>query len=110
MNFPRTPDALVSLACGSVSGFVSATVTYPVDLVRRRMQLSGKGSPQVAGGFFTVMANTVRQEGVFNGLYRGIVPEYGKVIPGMAIAFFVYESVRKSLGNWGNCNDDKSLK
>lgn len=37
-----SPGIAGSLLCGGVSGFVSSTVTFPVDLVRRRMQLQGQ--------------------------------------------------------------------
>jgi hypothetical protein len=36
---PPIPAA-VSLACGCVSGFLTSTVTFPLDVVRRRMQVS----------------------------------------------------------------------
>ncbi|KAK6146880.1 hypothetical protein DH2020_017792 [Rehmannia glutinosa] len=38
---PNDSTVLVSLACGSLSGIASSTATFPLDLVRRRMQLEG---------------------------------------------------------------------
>jgi hypothetical protein len=35
--------AVISLASGCISGFLTATVTFPLDVVRRRMQVSGRG-------------------------------------------------------------------
>ena len=32
---------LINLACGAVAGMVSMTATYPLDLVKRRIQLVG---------------------------------------------------------------------
>lgn len=32
-------DALIKLGCGSVAGAISQTVTYPFDLLRRKMQV-----------------------------------------------------------------------
>ena len=37
------------------------------------------------------------QEGL-RGLYIGILPEYYKVVPGVAIAFCTYELMKRSLG------------
>ena len=31
-----------SLVCGSLAGLVSSTLTFPLDLVRRRLQLEGQ--------------------------------------------------------------------
>ena len=32
---------LINLGCGAVAGIVSMTMTYPLDLVKRRIQLAG---------------------------------------------------------------------
>ena len=32
------------------------------------------------------------------GFYRGIIPEYCKVVPGMAVAFTSYEALKQMLG------------
>lgn len=37
-----SPNIAGSLVCGGLSGFVSSTATFPIDLVRRRMQLEGQ--------------------------------------------------------------------
>jgi solute carrier family 25 (mitochondrial phosphate transporter), member 23/24/25/41 len=41
-------------------------------------------------------ARTVREEGA-GALFKGIVPNYVKVIPSIAIAFVVYEHVSEAL-------------
>ncbi|CAL8162043.1 unnamed protein product [Prunus armeniaca] len=40
---PNDSTVMVSLACGSLSGIASSTATFPLDVVRRRMQLEGAG-------------------------------------------------------------------
>lgn len=97
----RRPDdskALVSLASGSVSGIASSTLTFPLDLVRRRMQLEG-----IAGraciyksGIFGTFKHIFCSEG-FRGLYRGIIPEYSKVVPNIGISFMAYETLKSFL-------------
>lgn len=39
----------------------------------------------------------LQREG-FRGLYSGILPEYYKVLPGVAIAFMTYELMKAGLG------------
>lgn len=36
---------VVSLGAGSVAGLFSATICFPLDLVRRRLQMPARGSP-----------------------------------------------------------------
>ncbi|KAI3474411.1 hypothetical protein Pfo_029272 [Paulownia fortunei] len=86
---PNDSTVVVSLACGSVSGVASSTATFPLDLVRRRMQLEG------AGG----RARTHYPHEGLRGLYRGIMPEYYKVVPSVGIVFMTYETLKKLLSD-----------
>uniref|UniRef100_K3ZMG4 ADP/ATP translocase n=1 Tax=Setaria italica TaxID=4555 RepID=K3ZMG4_SETIT len=74
-------------------------VTFPLDLVRRRMQLEGAGGRARVyhTGLFGTFGHIVRTEG-FRGLYRGILPdEYCKVVPGVGIVFMTYEMLKAIL-------------
>jgi len=65
----------VSLICASSAAVVSATATYPIDLVRRRLQMRcAKDRGQT---FVAVFQAIFKSEG-FMGFYRGIIPEYAK--------------------------------
>lgn len=107
-----TPTVGMSLACGSAAGLVSSTATFPLDLVRRRLQLEGQGGmngsstgvgsssgggPLARATFRSTLGAVVQREGL-RGLYAGILPEYYKVVPGVAIAFMTYELMKKTLG------------
>eukprot|EP00249_Psilotum_nudum_P007238 c20419_g1_i1 orf=579-1655(+) len=97
----RRPDmssAWVSLGCGSVAGIASSTATFPLDLVRRRMQLEGAaGKARVyKTGLVGMFRHIVQKEGLF-GLYRGILPEYFKVVPSVGIVFMTYEFMKSCL-------------
>jgi hypothetical protein len=92
-----TPMLTASLLCGCVSGFVASTVTFPLDVVRRRMQVRGAGGgPGCASPprYAEVIAQIRRSGGGWRGFYAGIVPEYCKVIPGVAISFCTYEVLK----------------
>ncbi|XVE58013.1 hypothetical protein DITRI_Ditri04bG0136200 [Diplodiscus trichospermus] len=98
------------LACGAAAGTVGQTVAYPLDVVRRRMQMVGwkDAASVVTGdgkskasleytGMVDAFRKTVRYEG-FGALYKGLVPNSVKVVPSIAIAFVTYELVKDVLG------------
>ncbi|XP_027362570.1 mitochondrial adenine nucleotide transporter ADNT1-like [Abrus precatorius] len=96
------------LACGAVAGTVGQTVAYPLDVIRRRMQMGGwkDAASVVAGevnskveytGMVDAFRKTVQREG-FGALYKGLVPNSVKVVPSIAIAFVTYEKVKDMLG------------
>ncbi|XP_054780074.1 uncharacterized protein LOC129287851 [Prosopis cineraria] len=95
---PNDSTVMVSLACGSLSGIASSTATFPLDLVRRRMQLEGAaGRARVyKTGLFGTFGYIFRTEGL-RGLYRGILPEYYKVVPSVGIVFMTYETMKMLL-------------
>ncbi|KAL8539119.1 hypothetical protein ACS0TY_000926 [Phlomoides rotata] len=95
---PEDSTILVSLACGSLSGIASSTVAYPLDLVRRRMQLEGAGGRArvYRAGLVGTFRHIIRSEG-WSGLYRGILPEYYKVVPSVGIVFMTYEKMKQVL-------------
>ncbi|GLT75476.1 hypothetical protein SLA2020_471990 [Shorea laevis] len=100
---PNDSTFVVSLACGSLSGIASSTATFPLDLVRRRKQLEGAGGRArvYTTGLFGTFKHIVRTEGL-RGLYRGILPEYYKVVPGVGICFMTYETLKNLLTNNSN--------
>lgn len=69
-----------------------------MDLVRRRMQLEGAaGRARVYNkGLFGTFGQITKTEGL-RGLYRGILPEYYKVVPTVAIIFMTYEKLKMIL-------------
>ncbi|XP_047172456.1 mitochondrial substrate carrier family protein B-like [Vigna umbellata] len=99
----RRPDdstVMVSLACGSLSGVASSTATFPLDLVRRRMQLEGAGGRARVynTSLFGTFKHIVQNEGL-RGLYSGILPEYYKVVPSVGIVFMTYETLKMFLSS-----------
>ncbi|XP_039540670.1 calcium-binding mitochondrial carrier protein SCaMC-3 isoform X3 [Pimephales promelas] len=87
------PGVLVLVGCGTVSSTCGQLASYPLALVRTRMQAqaSVKGAPQMS--MLTLFRNIVAQDGVV-GLYRGIAPNFLKVIPAVSISYVVYEHMR----------------
>lgn len=84
-----------SLWMGAASGTVAATATYPLDLLRRRMQMRGElGGDKVYNGFYDACRKIFVKEGI-RGFFRGLIPCYLKVIPSNAIGFAVYDYCKK---------------
>ncbi|XP_023678863.1 calcium-binding mitochondrial carrier protein SCaMC-2-B isoform X5 [Paramormyrops kingsleyae] len=91
------PGVFVLLACGTTSSTCGQLSSYPLALVRTRMQAQAslEGGPQMTmTGLFR---HIVRTEGV-TGLYRGIAPNFMKVIPAVSISYVVYENLKVTLG------------
>ncbi|XP_059410781.1 mitochondrial adenyl nucleotide antiporter SLC25A23 isoform X2 [Carassius carassius] len=87
------PGVLVLVGCGTVSSTCGQLASYPLALIRTRMQAqaSVKGAPQLS--MLALFRSIVSQDGVV-GLYRGIAPNFLKVIPAVSISYVVYEHMR----------------
>ncbi|EFA84007.1 EF-hand domain-containing protein [Heterostelium album PN500] len=87
-----------SLIFGAISGATAQTITYPIDLLRRRLQVQGiGGAPLIYSGPLDACKKVIKEEGV-RGLYKGMIPCYLKVIPAISISFCVYELMKSLLG------------
>ncbi|KAI1900672.1 hypothetical protein AGOR_G00052320 [Albula goreensis] len=91
------PGVFVLLACGTISSTCGQLASYPLALVRTRMQAQATvaGAPQM--GMSGLFRHIVRTEGA-SGLYRGLAPNFMKVIPAVSISYVVYENLKMTLG------------
>lgn len=106
------------LACGTVSSTCGQVCSYPLALVRTRLQAPCKFLLHfltfnlfslnfnfcflvLEGPDTRTMMSVFREiwtlEGVA-GLYRGITPNFMKVAPAVSISYVVYERCREALG------------
>lgn len=87
---------VIKLSCGSVAGAVAQTGTYPLDVVRRRMQMKGAtGELFKYNSTWHAFKVIIKSEGPY-GLFKGMWPNLLKVAPTIGIQFAVYE-VSKSM-------------
>lgn len=90
------------LACGAAAGTVGQTVAYPLDVIRRRMQMVGwnnaasvvtgdgrSKAPLEYTGMVDAFRKTVRYEG-FSALYKGLVPNSVKVRDALPLSLLIY--------------------
>lgn len=75
----------MTLGIGAASGCVGATMVYPINLLRTRLQAQGTiQHPQTYTGMVDVTMRTLNTEG-FLGLWRGLTPNLMKVLPAVSI-------------------------
>ena len=85
------------LVAGALAGLVSQTAAYPLEVIRRRMQVGGAvGTGERRGMRETARAIWLErgEPGFFVGLGIG----YLKVVPMVAVSFWVYERTKRGLG------------
>lgn len=85
----------VVLPMGAFSGTVGATLVYPINLLRTRLQAQGTyAHPYVYTGFSDVLKKTIQREG-YQGLFKGLVPNLAKVCPAVSISYLCYENLKR---------------
>lgn len=88
---------LIVLPMGAFSGTVGATVVYPINLLRTRLQAQGTfAHPYRYNGFKDVLKQTIQREG-YPGLFKGLVPNLAKVCPAVSISYLMYENLKRIL-------------
>nr|XP_042123280.1 mitochondrial carrier protein SCaMC-3L isoform X3 [Peromyscus maniculatus bairdii] len=90
------PSGLVSLSSVTLSTTCGQMASYPLTLVRTRMQAQDTvegANPTMLGVFRRILS----QQG-WPGLYRGMTPTLLKVLPAGGISYLVYEAMKKTLG------------
>src|SRR5690606_37762378 len=87
------------LPAGGVAGAIAVTLTYPTDVLRRRMMMQGLGgdTPRTYSGLLDACSKIMKAEGI-PGFFRGLIPCYLKVIPSSAISWGTIELCRKVVG------------
>lgn len=92
-----TMSNMFVLLMGAFSGTVGATVVYPVNLLRTRLQAQGTyAHPHRYNGFRDVLLKTVQREG-YQGLFKGLVPNLAKVCPAVSISYLCYENLKRGM-------------
>mmetsp|Transcript_1761 Transcript_1761/g.3728 ORF Transcript_1761/g.3728 Transcript_1761/m.3728 type:complete len:396 (-) Transcript_1761:1181-2368(-) len=83
---------LLTLLCGASSGALATLVTFPMDTIRRRMQIQSLHVPDPKQQLTSrqLFSSLIHKEGL-SSLYRGLTPELLKVIPMVGTMFWVYE-------------------
>jgi solute carrier family 25 protein 16 len=89
--------AWAELVAGGVSGAVSQSVSYPLEVIRRRMQVGGA----VGDGHrlrIRETAGLIFKERGLPGFFVGLTIGYMKVVPLAAVSFYTYEKMKTVFG------------
>ncbi|KAJ9648135.1 hypothetical protein H2199_001913 [Coniosporium tulheliwenetii] len=91
------PGSWATAFIGGFSGAFGASVVYPLNLLRTRLQSQGTAiHPRTYTGIMDVTRQTIQGEG-FRGLFKGLTPNLLKVVPAVSITYVVYENSKKLL-------------
>ncbi|XP_046432895.1 mitochondrial coenzyme A transporter SLC25A42 [Neodiprion fabricii] len=90
-------STMSALICGAVAGMVGQTSSYPLDIVRRRMQTSA-----IKGGAYQSITTTIvkiyTEEGAF-AFFKGLSMNWVKGPVAVGISFATYDVIRDGLRN-----------
>jgi solute carrier family 25 (mitochondrial phosphate transporter), member 23/24/25/41 len=87
-----SPSVGFFTACGVVSGLAAQTIVYPLDVLRRRIQVEGVQSTWARLYTLPALQRVVKKEG-FAGLFAGLLPTYAKVAPAVACSLVVRDAI-----------------
>ncbi|POY70673.1 hypothetical protein BMF94_6324 [Rhodotorula taiwanensis] len=90
----RNHRAGLDLLAGGIAGAIGQTTAYPIDIVRRRMQV-GRTAP--GAGFWDTAKGVYRQSG-WRGFFIGLSIGYLKVVPMNAVSFATWVGMKRVLG------------
>eukprot|EP01083_Nonionella_stella_P000691 1961_1 len=90
-NDPKDASTLAILGLGACAGLVAQTICYPLDTVRRSMQMPNHTYKGVADCFYTIATNPTGNG--IKSLYKGLIPNAIKIVPNNGIRFLMYSKL-----------------
>jgi solute carrier family 25 folate transporter 32 len=86
------------LAIGGISKMISATTTYPLQVIKSRLYQKVQGTKdQLKYKNVRHVVSSVRQNEGLSGFYKGLTPQLMKTVPSSALTFFAYETAIRFL-------------
>lgn len=98
----KTIPAQNSMLYGALAAVTSATVSFPLEVVRRRMMLG-----TASGNTLTAISLIARQEGI-GALYKGVWLTWLKQAPQYAVTFCCYDMAKSLLAGEGKSSSASS--
>lgn len=82
-----------TLIYGAIAGACAEIVTYPLEVVRRQLQLQQTTAKM---GLIAAFQTIIERDGV-SALFSGVVPSTVQVLPSAALSYLVYEFMKSML-------------
>jgi solute carrier family 25 protein 42 len=81
---------------GAISGLIGQTVSYPFDVVRRRLQTAAVIRPHEKSlGAIAIARKIIVEEGITAGLYKGVTMNWLKGPISVGVSFMTYDTLIK---------------
>lgn len=93
----RENRSYLHLLAGGVAGAIGQTTAYPLDIVRRRMQVGPVLMPGRRAGFLETARGVYASHG-WRGFFVGLSIGYLKVVPMNAVSFATWLALKEVLG------------
>lgn len=95
MRYPENsqPSTLALLVIANTSSTTAMFTTYPLFLIRTRMQSSNNPKESIG----SIAKKVLQKDGLF-GFYRGSLANLAKVAPSASIGYLSYEYISNLLG------------
>lgn len=103
-NFHKHTDtiyfSLISLTNGGISGLTATSITFPIDLVKTKIQREAffKIGDKNYNGYWDCIKKVYQSRGI-RGFYHGISPTLIRSFPIHALNLFVYENVLRLIND-----------
>jgi solute carrier family 25 protein 16 len=94
---PPRHRPVADLSIGALSGAIAQTVSYPFEVVRRRLQVGGLIRPRGFVGWGETVRGIWAAQG-WRGFFVGLSIGYVKVVPMTAVSFMCWETGKRLLG------------
>ncbi|RQM28104.1 hypothetical protein B5M09_007175 [Aphanomyces astaci] len=96
-KFEAPPSVGHVLLFGAISSSCGQVVSYPLQVVRTKLQAQGMaGRPVIFTGMTDCLVKILQTHGL-RGLYRGLLPNFLKSVPAISISYAVFETVKDAL-------------
>jgi len=90
-----------TLLAGGFSGAAGSAVTFPLDVLRKRLQVMGMDGAGIPRRSWACEALHIWRTDGAPGFFRGFAPDLAKVFPTVAITFVAFEQLRDLIRPWG---------
>jgi solute carrier family 25 (mitochondrial carrier protein), member 16 len=91
------PTPIADLSIGAISGALGQTVSYPFEVVRRRMQVGGLTKPDRWLRWDETVRAVWTARG-WRGFFVGLSVGYLKIVPMTGVSFAVWQAGKRALG------------